>query len=620
MLKKKTIFFIVILVILGIVIAYFKFGKKAEDEYITATIERGSLIQTVSETGTVKAASEIKLNFLNTGKVANILVKIGDKVIKDQVLAELDYSALLIKEKEAQANLNKTLAGASRQEVAVSEASVEQARTAYLAAIKELEKARASVNEDIAQAQKDLDDLEDSSADTITTYEQAVSSAELDLNNTKATYQRAIDNEKSDTLSDIDAKLAVANTALDEINTILDDDDGKSVLSIKNKIYLTNTQNDYNDAKKLLDIAESSLAQAKANKTETLIDKGVSDALTALNKTFDALSNCYAALEYSVTTTSFTLAEVDAYKTTINTQITAVTTGISTIQTAQQDLDDAILDYDTKVAEAKEDLAQEQTDLADAILDAKNSLATAKTGGDKSVTAAENKVDTTAEAWSVAKAQLAELKAPARSYDVDLAQAALDTVRNQIQDSIIKAPINGTVTKIDYEVGEQTLATQAAISLLAEDGFEIEVDVSEADIAKVNINDPVEITLDAFGDDLVFIGKVYFIEPAETVIQDVIYYKVKIQLAENDENLIKIKSGMTANVVVTTAKKDNVLIMPSRAVVQKNGGAKVVRVLVNGVINETPVVTGMRGDEGMVEVLSGVKEGEVVVTYVKNSK
>jgi multidrug efflux pump subunit AcrA (membrane-fusion protein) len=77
---------------------------------------------------------------------------------------------------------------------------------------------------------------------------------------------------------------------------------------------------------------------------------------------------------------------------------------------------------------------------------------------------------------------------------------------------------------------------------------------------------------------------------------------------------------MTANVVITTAQKDNVLIMPSRAVVQKNGGGKFVRVLVNGVIQETQATTGLRGDEGMVEVLSGVKEGDEVVTFIKNKK
>jgi len=154
---------------------------------------------------------------------------------------------------------------------------------------------------------------------------------------------------------------------------------------------------------------------------------------------------------------------------------------------------------------------------------------------------------------------------------------------------------------------------------LGENNFEIEVDISEADIAKIRKDNPAEITLDAFGDEVKFPGQVYSIEPAETIIQDVIYYKVKVELSEKDEvKMAGIKSGMTANVIITTSFRDNVLIMPSRAVVEKNGGNKYVRVLVGKKVIEAPVEVGLRGDEGLVEVLSGVKEGDEVITFVKN--
>lgn len=586
--KNKKVIFVIAVVILIAIAVFAMLGKKEEKiEYITAKVERGTLVQTVSETGTVKAAKEIDLNFLNSGRIAKILVGVGEKVKEGQVLAELDYRDLSIKEKEAQANLNKLLAGASREEIAVSEASAEQARVAYRAAVKELERVKRTVEENIAQAEKELNDLKLKTKNDITTYEQS------------------IENKKADALMVAETKLAVANIALDNIDMVLTNEDIKYVISVRNTIYLKNTNKDYKKAEELLTKADKSLAKAKTNKTESNVNKALDDALAVLNKTFSALDNCFKALEYSITYTVFQ-TKLDAFKTEINTQLTAVSTGISVLQTAQQNFNDAILAYDTKID------------------DARDALATAQVSGEQQITIAENKVDISAEAWRVGKAQLAQLKAPARIQDVILAQAALELVQNQIENSIIKASIRGTIAKIEYEVGEQTLASQPAIFMLGENSLEIEVDISEADIAKVNEGDIVEITLDAFGDDVKFLGIVYFIEPAETVIQDVIYYKVKIDFSARSElssdwesySLEGVKSGMTANVIIITARKDNVLVMPSRAMIEKNGD-RYARVLVNEQVQEVPITIDLRGDEGMVEVLSGVEEGDEVVTYVK---
>jgi multidrug efflux pump subunit AcrA (membrane-fusion protein) len=134
----------------------------------------------------------------------------------------------------------------------------------------------------------------------------------------------------------------------------------------------------------------------------------------------------------------------------------------------------------------------------------------------------------------------------------------------------------------------------------------------------------VEITLDAFGDEIVFGGYVDFIEPAETVIQEVIYYKVKSVFSKEDNNIAyyeKIKPGMTANVTIFTAKKDNVLLCPIRAVLEKTNDLgkriKYSRVLEKGDVREVEVETGLRGDQGMVEILRGLEEGDEVITFIK---
>lgn len=591
---KNKFFIFGLISLIAIVVMYFIFSKKPTIEYTTAKVYRGSLIQTVSETGTVKSNNEIDLNFLTSGKIASISVNIGDKVVKDQLMAALDNSDLFLKAKEAQANLGvaeanlaKLLAGATGAELAVSQASVNQAKTAHDSALKELARTENTVQEDSKQAEKDLNDFYLTSGDTVTSE------------------QRALENYKAVTLTTMAVKISVAGNALDNINTILTDGDAENYLSVGNTSLIGVTKNGYNQTLPSLALAQTSLALAEANATNADITKALAETLSALNKTFNALKDCYSMLEASLVGSGFTQTRLDTYKTNISAQQTAVSTGITAAQTAQHNFNDSI------------------NDLNNAISAAKNVLATARVTGEQAITTAQAKVDTSFMAWQLAVAQFNQLKAGTRDQDIALAraqvsqaQAALDLINNQINNNIIKAPADGLVTKKNYEAGEQASSAKPVFSLLGVNNFEIEVDISEADINKVAINNSVEITLDAFGEDIKFSGQVNFIEPAETIIQDVIYYKVKINFDGQGRN---VKSGMTANANITTARRDDVLIMPSRAVVEKNGDGKFVRFLVDQAVKEAPVTIGLRGDNGLVEVSSGAKESDLVVTYVKQS-
>lgn len=632
--KKIIIFVIVIIVLISI---YFTFSKKKVVEYSTSPVVRGSLLQTVSETGSLKSANKINLGFANSGKIAKISVKTGETVKKDQLLAELDYSALVIEEKEsrarlevAQANLNKLVSGAAYEQIAVSQANAKKAETAYVSSLIELEKIKKTVTEEISQAEKNLNDLQSNTSYDVTTYEKAVDVARTSLNNTISTYRQARENKQDALLSTLESEQADANTALDNIYTILNDSDAETVLSIKNTNYLTNTINTRIDAKNLLTTAKSSLLSAKASPVKANIDNAIINTMSALNKTFDSLKYCFTALEYSITSSQLSQTELDAYKTNINTNMTTISASIANVQTADQNLQTAKLNYDTNVASAEESLSQAEVNLDNAIITASNSLNTAKVNGDQKIAAAQASVDSLLKAWEVSKTQLAEIKAPARREDIALnqaqirqAEAAMEAVTKKIENSIIKSPIDGVITEINYEEGEQVSANMPIVSLLSMNNYEIEVDISEADIAKLNIDNPAEITLDSFGDEIKFSGKVYFIEPAETIIQDVIYYKAKIEFNSNDnykKYSSRIKTGMTANIIITANEKKNVLMIPVRAVIQKNGNGKIVRTLENGQLKEVKVATGLKGDEGMIEIVSGLKEGDQVITLIIDGK
>lgn len=579
---KKVFIIIVILVVIGGAAAYYFLGKKQVVEYTTADVTRSDIIQTVSETGAVKAVNEINLSFLNSGQINKIYGQVGDKVKKDQLLAELDYNSLSLKRREAEANLEvarqnlaKLLAGANAEDIRVSQASVKQAEAAYESAKRQLAAIKDSTNNTVAQAQKTLDDLQSLDPSNV---------------NSKRTY----------VLNSIQGGINSMNTSLDSENKIMIDQDKKYSLGVSDPSQLVYAKEDYNNALSLIKKANNSLMVATQNRTDSNVNQAVKDTLSALNETLSSLNYFYSSLQGTVTGSLYTQAELDADKTTISTAIASINTAITTVQSAHQSL-------------------------IDAIITAQNSLASAKLAASQQSTTYQASVDSAYNAWQVAIAQLNKVTASPNQHDISLlsaqiqqAQAALESINKSIEDSKIKAPIDGTITKVNNEVGELTMQGSAVISMLGDDNFEIEVLIPESDIQKIAVNDKVEITFDAFGEDEKFSGKAYFIDPAETTVQDVIYYRVKVNFDKRDK---EIKSGMTANVIITTAQRLGVLAVPSRAIIDKNGSGKYVKTLgADNVVIEKQVTVGLSGDEGMVEIVSGLNVGEKVVTYTNTTK
>ncbi len=589
--KKKSVIIAVALVLVIAAVGYFSSKGKGKIEYTSADVQRGTLLQSVSETGTITPAKEIELNFMSSGQLAKLNVKVGDQVVPDQVLAQIDLSGLAIKETEAQASLN------------VAQASAQQASASYDAAKREYDRTVASLSESLRQAEKTKADLEDRGAGTVTTYEQAIATAQASLTSTITTYQRGIDNKYESLRQTLENKIANATTALDAINRIKTDPDLRPTFSIQNSSIISALNTAYEQSRVLLSSASLRVTFLKNNKSYENVAATYDSSQSVLSKTSETLSLTFSALESSISNSNYTQAELDAAKATIDGQTTAISTAINTIQSSKQAYDDARLSYDTNVLSAEQSLNQAQVNYNNAVITARNAVNTARTNKDQQINLAQSRVDNAASAANVARAQIGQ------------ASANLDAVRNQIADNSLKSPIKGVITKINYEIGEQVTPSKALVSVLTENNYQIEVDISETDIAKLKLNDTAEITLDALGPDIKFTGKVYFIEPAATIIQGVTYYKVKISFDPTGQP--SVKPGMTASAVIMTNKRENVLIMPARAVVEKDGKT-IVRILENENVREAEVQIGLNGDDGMVEVLSGVNEGNKVVTFIKD--
>ena len=221
---------------------------------------------------------------------------------------------------------------------------------------------------------------------------------------------------------------------------------------------------------------------------------------------------------------------------------------------------------------------------------------------------------------------LSNMKDNRDTYDKDARDAqralvkkyeyALMSAKTKISYTSLFAPISGTIIKRSVDPGETAVANTNVLTI-AEGEMEIEANVPESDIIKVALGQKADISFDAFPANVKFETSIFKIEPASTVIQDVVYYKIKLSLDNVDE---KIKPGMSCDVDIKTAEKKNAIAIPLRAV-KTEGDKKYVEILKdekNNITEKVFVTTGLEGDDGIVEIVSGLKGGEKVITLTSS--
>jgi len=219
-----------------------------------------------------------------------------------------------------------------------------------------------------------------------------------------------------------------------------------------------------------------------------------------------------------------------------------------------------------------------------------------------------------------AQAKLSETVAPSTQTDIDAARAAVAQARANVQaidaqlrDLTIVAPVSGTVSDTNGSVGEVVGPDTTIVSLLPAAKLEVKVNVSEDNVVAVHAGEHARIELDAFPSGTLFSGTVSEIDPAETIIGGAIYYQTTVAFDQNYEN---VRPGMTANVWIDTGAASNTLTVPASALQHDQAGTYV-QVVQGGRASRRDVKTGLIGDSGMIEIISGLSEGEQVVTGTK---
>ncbi len=221
-------------------------------------------------------------------------------------------------------------------------------------------------------------------------------------------------------------------------------------------------------------------------------------------------------------------------------------------------------------------------------------------------------------------AELALKKSVARSSDIDLANADILSAQGQVEaalarynDTIIKAPVDGTITSIDIKIGQQSVALKEAIVLQDVSNIYLETNINEANIASLSIGMPIDITYDSFGPDKVFKGTITKIDPSSTLVSGVVNYKV----TASTEQIPELRPGMTANMTIKVKEKKGIIAVQMRSILTDDKGGKTIRIITNKRTKKwksVPVITGLEGDGGIVEVLSGVSVGDEYVILIKS--
>jgi RND family efflux transporter MFP subunit len=552
MTRKKIIWAAVIVAVVGGV--GFLATRKPTIKYETEKVVRGSVVEEVSVTGSLAPTHKIDLQPEVTGKITKLNVESGAVVKEGDVLAELDardVQSKIVSQRAAvdaaRARLAELSAGATSQELAVAQAAVDT-------------------------SQSRLDSAVAAKAD-----------AQTALDNAKAKSDSQTSGKLQAILLDYDKAVVDAKDSVARLTGPMFTSDNLLTFSTTSFVAESNVRNSRALAKDNADQLAVTVAAVKSAGTVSAALNAYSSIAAGLNAVKAHLGDCREVLNYTSGLSSATIAD---YRASVSNGLTTISGTIQLLDNERSSLDLQARQSDSDISNAKSAL----TSATYAIDPATKSLAQAQ--ADLTLKKTGNR---------------AEVIASQRAQ-VEVQDAALSGYLTELSKRRITAPIDGIVTNVPVEIGETVSPGKSAISMQTKGNFEITTNVSEIDIGRVKVGDPVGITLDAFPKSEKWTGKVIKIDPAEKVVEGVIFYETTIVFDNEDPRL---RSGMTANLIVETNRKEDALRVPLRAL-HDSGTKTTVNVLRNGASMTVDVTVGLQNNTHA-ELLTGLQEGDEVI-------
>ncbi|MBI2846570.1 MAG: HlyD family efflux transporter periplasmic adaptor subunit [Chloroflexi bacterium] len=298
---------------------------------------------------------------------------------------------------------------------------------------------------------------------------------------------------------------------------------------------------------------------------------------------------------------------------------------------------------------SQDDIAKEMQTAWDNLIKAGDNLSGLQTQSDKAITNAQNNVVKAQESLAQAQDNLAKTEeapdaliielrekqlqlaqATLRDAEADLAkmlagpdpidvaskevqvsnaEGALEQAQINLAKATILAPFDSVITKVgSYNVGDDVGASAVMFEMVDPNTLELNATVDEIDIFQLSMGQEVRIELDSLP-QMPLRGTVSKIALTAQRQAGIVSYPVTISITP--PRGIQIREGLNASATIVVARRENVLIVPSRAI-RTSGRTRVVDVMVDGKPQERTVRVGLTSGQST-EITEGLSEGEVVV-------
>jgi len=551
--RKSVIVTLCIIVIIGGFIAYkAATGKAAPERYVTAAVEKGTLVVSVSGSGQVSASNQVDVKPKVSGDLTSVPVTAGQEVRAGSLLATLD-------------------SGDAQKTVRDARISLDSARLA-------MQKLRQPADAlSLTQAQNSLDQTRESKTNAETnldkTYDDGfntVANAFWDLPTVMSGMQDLL---YANTLNYNQANIYFFGDAVKAYNNKVLEyrDDADASFAAARKKYDQNFA-DYKTSSRYSDTSALETLINETYDTTKSIAEAVKDANNLINFYQDRLTERNIKAPATVATY---LSSLSSYTSKTNTHLS----NLLSIQNS--------------------------------ITSSRNAI----TNADRSITE---------KTQSFAKLQAGADPLDIKSQELTLRQRenALADAQAKLSDYVVRAPFDGVVAKVSARLGDAASSATVIATLVTKQKI-AEISLNEVDAAKVKAGQKVTLTFDAVP-ELEITGQVADIDSLGTVTSGVVTYNVKIVFDTQDD---RVKPGMSVTASIITDAKTDVLMVPNSAV--KTSGTQSYVLLFDqapagassssqGVVSPTPprnqqVTVGLSNDS-MTEILSGLAEGDTVVT------
>jgi HlyD family secretion protein len=564
-------------------------AKKAEPEIETAKVERKDLTVTVSASGVIEALTTVEVKSRSGGEVARMYVEAGDAVQAGQLLAQIDPTQIRNKVQQASAQMEGSQASTAQArlsaalqaaqtgtEEARSQASLEAARANVEQAAEQLRQEKETVASNLQRAEASLAatrarlaQAEAQSTAQPRLTEAEVASARASLQSSRQNLARVKSGPRTEEIAQAEASVRSAEAAVKNAAQTLARQQALLAQGYVARQTVDDAQKTHDQAMAQRDSAAENLALLRAgNRAEDIAQ---------------------AEAQVAQAEASLKLAETNAIQVSLRQQ---------DAQAARESVREGEAALATARAQQRNvAVRQQQLEAARAsVRQAEAALQQSRNG----------KLETRVRQQQVNVA-LAEM----RRRGLELANA-MDDLRY----TSIFAPRSGVIMQKFVEEGTVIPAGTAAlregtglVSIADTSEMFVLADVDESDMAPVKEGQAVQVVASVLPDEKLK-GKVVKIFPLGVTEQNVVRFKVRVKI---DNPPPSLRPGMTADVTIMVAERKQVLVVPDLTITRNKGADLTVEILAGPQKPEKRTVRIGLSNWEETEVISGLKEGEVVI-------